>query len=67
MKFFLVSIALLILLPPKTLAYKSPRYLSVCKNFETGKLDARKTLAALNLNLENYSIGVNNTAKIFCS
>ena len=40
---------------------------SVCESFETGKTDALKTLEALDLNIDDYSIGVNNTAKIFCA
>ena len=40
---------------------------SICKNFEAGKIDAFKTLEALNLNIDDYSIGIHNTAKIFCA
>ena len=40
---------------------------SVCESFTAGEIDAYKTLEALNLNVDDYSIGVNNTAKIFCS
>ena len=40
---------------------------SVCESFEDGKIDAFKTLEALDLKIEDYSIGVNNTAKIFCA
>jgi hypothetical protein len=32
-----------------------------------GKIDPLKTLEALNLNIKDYSIGVTNTAKIFCA
>ena len=40
---------------------------SVCESFAAGKIDAAKTLKALNLNIDDFSIGVNNTAKIFCA
>ena len=40
---------------------------SVCENFATGKIDALKTLEALDLNSDDYSIGVNNAAKLFCA
>ena len=38
----------------------------VCESFAAGKIDALKTLEALDLNIDDYSIGVNNAAKIFC-
>ena len=38
-----------------------------CKSFEAGEMDASQTLKALKLDIDDYSIGVNNTAKIFCS
>tara|TARA_B100000965_G_C19281142_1_gene621613 strand:- start:94 stop:246 length:153 start_codon:yes stop_codon:yes gene_type:complete len=40
---------------------------SVCERFASGKIDALKTLEALDLNIDDYSIGVTNTAKIFCA
>ena len=40
---------------------------SVCESFAAGKIDALKTLEALDLNIDDYSIGVNNTVKIFCA
>ena len=40
---------------------------SICEKFHAGKTDAFKTLDALGLNIHDYSIGVNNTAKIFCA
>ena len=40
---------------------------SVCESFSAGKIDALKTLEALDLKIEDYSIGINNTAKIFCA
>tara|TARA_Y100001968_G_scaffold300289_1_gene311598 strand:- start:984 stop:1136 length:153 start_codon:yes stop_codon:yes gene_type:complete len=40
---------------------------SVCERFAAGKIDALKTLEVLELKIEDYSIGLNNTAKIFCA
>ena len=40
---------------------------SVCESFAAGKIDALKTLEALDLNIDDYSIGVNNVAKLFCA
>jgi len=40
---------------------------SVCDRFDAGELDAHMTLEALELNIYEYSIGVNNTARILCS
>ncbi len=39
----------------------------VCKSFDAGKMDAYKTLEVLGLEINDYSIGVENTAKIFCA
>ena len=55
------------LFPIRTLATSTYKTNSVCKSFADGKLDALKTLKALKLDVQDYSIGVNNTAKIFCS
>ena len=67
MKFqFLFLLILCLLFPIKTKA-KSPQFNSVCKSFLTGEIDAFKTLDALNLNIDYYSLGVNNTVKIYCS
>tara|TARA_B100000700_G_C14870500_1_gene773191 strand:+ start:471 stop:677 length:207 start_codon:yes stop_codon:yes gene_type:complete len=55
------------LFPSKTPALRTDPVISVCESFATGKIDAIKTLEALNLNIDDYSIGVNNTAKIFCA
>ena len=38
-----------------------------CERFAAGKIDAAKTLEALDLNIDDFSIGVNNTAKIICA
>ena len=51
----------------KANASMNHEYNSVCESFAAGEIDAYKTLEALNLNVDDYSIGVNNTAKIFCS
>ena len=40
---------------------------SVCESFAVGEIDALQTLEALDLNIDDYSIGINNTAKIFCA
>ena len=53
--------------PIKTQASKSYMFNSVCESFLAGETDAFSTLEALDLNIDDYSIGVNNTAKIFCA
>ena len=55
------------LFPTKTSASTSYKVSSVCKRFAAGKVDAYKTLETLDINVDDYSIGVNNTAKIFCA
>ena len=40
---------------------------SICESFAAGQIDAYKTLEALDLNIDDYPIGVNNAAKIFCA
>ena len=68
MKLLLVlPISLCFLFPTKTQASKTYQVSSVCESFEAGKIDPIKTLEALDLNIYDYSIGVNNTAKIFCA
>ena len=68
MKLLLVlPISLCFLFPTKTQASRTYQVNSVCESFEAGKLDAHKTLQALDLNIDDYSIGLNNTAKIFCA
>tara|TARA_Y100001968_G_C18738492_1_gene427801 strand:- start:71 stop:277 length:207 start_codon:yes stop_codon:yes gene_type:complete len=68
MKLLLIlSIFSSVILPTKTQASSADRVNSVCDSFENGKIDAFKTLEALDININHYSIGVNNTAKIFCS
>ena len=51
----------------KTQANRTYQISSVCESFAAGKIDALKTLEALDLNIDDYSIGVTNTAKIFCA
>ena len=68
MKFLIVlPITLSFLFPTKMNASRSSQVNSVCQSFAAGKIDALKTLEALNLNINDYSIGVTNTAKIFCA
>tara|TARA_Y100001968_G_scaffold329928_1_gene380436 strand:- start:1339 stop:1503 length:165 start_codon:yes stop_codon:yes gene_type:complete len=54
-------------MPYQSFAFKSTKETSACKSFEAGEIDAYQTLEALDLDLNNFSIGVNNTAKIFCT
>ena len=68
MKFLIVlPITLGFLFPSKIYASRSSHVNSVCQSFAAGKIDALKTLEALDLNVNDYSIGVTNTAKIFCA
>ncbi len=62
-----LPLTLLFLFPAKSNEQKTYRVSSVCERFATGKIDAFKTLEALDLKIENYSIGINNSAKIFCA
>ena len=68
MKLILVlPISLCFLFPIKTQASRTNQVSSICESFAAGQIDALKTLEALNLNIDDYSIGVNNAAKIFCT
>ena len=68
MKLILVlQIFLFFSFTPKNYASRNYQIRTVCESFAAGKIDAYKTLEALELNVDDYSIGVNNTAKIFCS
>jgi len=68
MKFLIVfPITMCFLFPTKMYAFRSSHLNSVCHNFAAGKIDALKTLEALDLNINDYSIGVTNTVKIFCA
>ena len=68
MKLLLVlPISCCFLFPTKTQASRTDQVSSVCESFAAGKIDAAKTLEALDLNIDDFSIGVNNTAKIICA
>ena len=68
MKFLLVfPISLCFLLSTKLLASTFFQLNSVCDRFAAGEIDAHMTLEALELNVYEHSIGVNNTARILCS
>ncbi len=68
MKLLLVlPISFCFLFPTKTQASRTDQFSSVCESFAAGKIDAAKTLEALDLNIDDFSIGVNNTAKIICA
>ena len=68
MKLLLVlPISFCFLFPTKTQASRINQLSYVCESFTAGKTDAAKTLEALDLNIDDYSIGVNNAAKIFCA
>ena len=64
---FILPLFLFFLLPVKIQGTTSSEFNSSCDRFLAGEIDAFKTLEDLELNLHNYSIGVNNTAKIFCT
>ena len=64
---FVLPISFCLLFPTKTQASRTDRVTSVCESFAAGKIDAFKTLEALDLNIDDYSIGANNTAKLFCA
>ena len=67
MKFLLVvPLSFCFLFPTKTHAWTTDQVDSVCESFAAGRIDAFKTLEALDLNIDDYSIGFNNIAKIFC-
>ncbi len=53
------------LFPTKTQASRTVQVSSVCESFATGKIFAINTLKVLDLYIDDYSICVNNTAKIF--
>ena len=65
--FFVLPLALCFLFPTKTHGSRTYKFNSVCESFADGKIDALKTLEALDLNIDDYSIGLTNTAKIFCA
>ena len=68
MKFyFVLPIFIFILLPIKLQASTPSKLNSVCKSFTAGELDGLEALETLEINIYDYSIGVNNAAKILCS
>ena len=64
---FVLPISFCFLFTTKTQVSRTYRGSSVCENFAAGKIDTIKTLEALDLNIDDYSIGVNNAAKLFCA
>ncbi len=67
MKLLLVlPISFCFLFPIYSQASRSDQVSSVCKSFAIGEIDPLETLEALEINIYDYSIGLNNTAKIFC-
>ena len=62
-----LPISFCFLFPTKTQVSRTDKVSAVCDSFADGKIDAFKTLEALDLNIDDYSIGVNNAAKIFCA
>tara|TARA_Y100001968_G_C19302042_1_gene689607 strand:- start:743 stop:949 length:207 start_codon:yes stop_codon:yes gene_type:complete len=68
MKFILVlPIYFFLLFPSKVNSSGTDQVTSVCESFAAGKIDALKTLEALDLNINDYSIGLTNTVRIFCA
>ncbi|WP_269605930.1 hypothetical protein [Prochlorococcus marinus] len=68
MKFlFVLPISLFFLFPTKSNVTITDQVSAVCESFASGKIDALKTIEALDLNIDDYSIGVNNAAKLFCT
>ena len=65
--FFILPMSLCFLFPTQAQASRIYNVKSVCESFAAGNIDAIKTLEALNLNIDDYSIGVNNTARLFCA
>ena len=64
---FLLPTFLILLIPTTTLALTSAKVNRACESFAAGEIDAYQTLEALDLDINNYSIGINNTAKVFCA
>tara|TARA_Y100001968_G_C19080088_1_gene582580 strand:- start:468 stop:674 length:207 start_codon:yes stop_codon:yes gene_type:complete len=62
-----ISLLTYFLLPTNIVAISSAEVIDVCQDFVSGAIDAYETLEALELDFNDFSIGVNNTAKIFCS
>ena len=64
---FLLPTFLILLIPSATIALTSAQVIRACDSFAAGEIDAYQTLEALELDINNYSIGINNTAKVFCT
>ena len=62
-----LPISLCFLFPTINATIKTYKVGSVCESFAAGKIDALRTLQALDLNIDFYSIGLDNIAKIFCA
>ena len=60
-----IPLSLCFLFPTKMQASQTDRDSSVCESFAAGKIDAFQTLKTLDLYIEDFSIGVNNSAKCF--
>ncbi len=64
---FVLPISFCLLFSTKIEASRTDQVSTTCESFAAGQIDAINTLKALGLNIGDYSIGVNNTAKIFCT
>ena len=64
---FIFHLFIFFLSPTTIRASRTYPIISVCESFEAGEIDARKTLEILEINTDDYSIGLNNTAKILCT
>ena len=62
-----LPISFCFLFPTKMQSSRTDDVSSVCESYSAGKIDAFKTLEALDVNIDDYSIGVNNAAKLFCA
>ena len=65
--FILLPLAFCLLQTSSAYASQNHKSNSVCDSYADGRIDALQTLEALNLNIDDYSIGVDNTARIFCA
>ena len=68
MKLLLVlPISFCFLFSTKTKPFQTFEVSSLCESFAFGKINTFITLEALDINIDDYSIGVNNAAKLFCA
>ncbi len=67
MRITLLTIFFVLFLPIKTQGSSFSYLSTTCNSFDAGEIDAFKTLEALDIEIDDYSIGINNTVKIFCS